>query len=138
MTMQMLFDLLARSCLSSRPSRYPTDWQEAAVAFCEAKVPHISNLQTYGNSSHSQGRQHLGAFFNFVAYYIIALPLGITLAFNEKTNMGLQGLWIGTNSSVSWRNILIWSFIVSRTGCWPHGCWGERIPCSLARYRLGF
>jgi len=32
--------------------------------------------------------------FNLVAYYILALPIGITLAF--KTNLGLQGLWIGT------------------------------------------
>lgn len=39
------------------------------------------------------GRQHLGAMFNLVAYYILALPIGITLAF--KTDLGLQGLWIG-------------------------------------------
>jgi Na+-driven multidrug efflux pump len=31
--------------------------------------------------------------FNLVAYYILALPIGITLAF--KTDLGLQGLWIG-------------------------------------------
>ena len=39
------------------------------------------------------GRQHLGAFFNIIAYYVLALPLGITLAF--KFSQGLQGLWIG-------------------------------------------
>jgi MATE family multidrug resistance protein len=39
------------------------------------------------------GRQHLGALFNIIAYYILALPLGITLAFYSK--LGLQGLWIG-------------------------------------------
>jgi Na+-driven multidrug efflux pump len=42
------------------------------------------------------GRQHLGAAFNLVAYYILALPIGITLAF--KTGLGLQGLWIGAHS----------------------------------------
>jgi MATE family multidrug resistance protein len=41
------------------------------------------------------GRQHLGAFFNIVAYYVLALPMGITLAFHPKTHLGLQGLWIG-------------------------------------------
>ncbi|KAL0945479.1 hypothetical protein HGRIS_000965 [Hohenbuehelia grisea] len=41
------------------------------------------------------GRQHLGAFFNIVAYYVIALPMGITLAFHSKTHLGLHGLWIG-------------------------------------------
>ena len=48
-----------------------------------------------GGVLRGQGRQHLGALFNIVAYYIIALPLGITLAFHSKTRMGLQGLWIG-------------------------------------------
>ncbi|KLO17753.1 MOP flippase [Schizopora paradoxa] len=42
-----------------------------------------------------RGRQHLGALFNFVAYYIIALPLGIALAFLPQVHLGLQGLWIG-------------------------------------------
>lgn len=39
------------------------------------------------------GRQHLGAIFNIVAYYVIALPLGIFLAF--KRSQGLYGLWVG-------------------------------------------
>ena len=41
------------------------------------------------------GRQHLGALFNVIAYYILALPLGITMAFHPKLALGLQGLWIG-------------------------------------------
>ncbi|KAI0669144.1 MOP flippase [Trametes maxima] len=48
-----------------------------------------------GGVLRGQGRQHLGAFFNLIAYYVLALPLGITLAFNAKTHLGLQGLWIG-------------------------------------------
>ncbi|THU97692.1 MATE efflux family protein [Dendrothele bispora CBS 962.96] len=46
-----------------------------------------------GGSLRGLGRQHLGAIFNFVAYYVIALPLGIGLAFRH--GKGLQGLWIG-------------------------------------------
>ncbi len=41
----------------------------------------------------SLGRQHLGAIFNLVAYYVLALPMGVSLAF--RTDLGLQGLWIG-------------------------------------------
>ncbi|KAL0954080.1 hypothetical protein HGRIS_005227 [Hohenbuehelia grisea] len=48
-----------------------------------------------GGVLRGQGRQHLGAFFNIIAYYVLALPLGITLAFHPKTHLGLQGLWIG-------------------------------------------
>ncbi|KDQ51770.1 hypothetical protein JAAARDRAFT_40799 [Jaapia argillacea MUCL 33604] len=46
-----------------------------------------------GGVLRGQGRQHLGALFNIVAYYVLALPMGITLAF--RTQLGLQGLWIG-------------------------------------------
>lgn len=42
-----------------------------------------------------QGRQHLGAFFNIVAYYVLALPMGLILAFHPRADLGLQGLWIG-------------------------------------------
>ncbi|KAI0087217.1 MATE efflux family protein [Irpex rosettiformis] len=48
-----------------------------------------------GGVLRGQGRQHLGALFNLVAYYVLALPLGITLAFHPRTHLGLQGLWIG-------------------------------------------
>lgn len=43
----------------------------------------------------SIGRQHLGALFNIVAYYVLALPIGISLAFHPHFELGLQGLWIG-------------------------------------------
>lgn len=47
------------------------------------------------------GRQHLGALFNIIAYYILALPLGITMAFHRKIGLGLQGLWIGKRLNLS-------------------------------------
>ncbi|KAF8555685.1 MATE efflux family protein [Imleria badia] len=46
-----------------------------------------------GGVLRGQGRQHLGAFFNIIAYYVLALPIGITLAFRQ--HLGLRGLWIG-------------------------------------------
>lgn len=46
-----------------------------------------------GGVLRGQGRQHLGAAFNIVAYYVLALPLGITLAF--QWGYGLPGLWVG-------------------------------------------
>ncbi|KAF8522435.1 MATE efflux family protein [Hysterangium stoloniferum] len=46
-----------------------------------------------GGVLRGQGRQHLGAVFNLVAYYVLALPLGLTLAFIY--DQGLSGLWIG-------------------------------------------
>lgn len=63
-----------------------------------------------GGVLRGQGRQHLGAAFNLVAYYVLALPLGLALAFRfEQGNCphcsdyqrmliphpGLSGLWLG-------------------------------------------
>ncbi|XP_065198338.1 multidrug and toxin extrusion protein 1-like [Sycon ciliatum] len=39
------------------------------------------------------GRQRHGAIMNFVSYYIVALPLGIPLAF--YTGLSYKGLWLG-------------------------------------------
>jgi len=30
-----------------------------------------------------------------VAYYVLALPVGLGLAFHPRTHLGLQGLWVG-------------------------------------------
>ena len=43
----------------------------------------------------ASGRQHLGALFNLAAYYVLALPVGLSLAFYSKIYSGLEGLWIG-------------------------------------------
>ncbi|KZV70010.1 MATE efflux family protein [Peniophora sp. CONT] len=46
-----------------------------------------------GGVLRGQGRQHLGAVFNIIAYYVLALPIGISLAF--RYGFGLAGLWTG-------------------------------------------
>jgi MATE family multidrug resistance protein len=58
------------------------------------------------------GRQALSAKLNFVAYYIIGIPVGYFLAL--PLGMGVEGLWIGMsaglfaistlNSMVIWRS----------------------------------
>lgn len=49
-----------------------------------------------GGVLRGSGRQYIGAIMNFVGYYIIGLPLGITLAL--KVEWGALGLWIGMAS----------------------------------------
>lgn len=39
------------------------------------------------------GRQAKAAFVNFLSYYVVGLPLGITLALVVK--LGTKGMWIG-------------------------------------------
>ncbi|KAG1860551.1 MATE efflux family protein [Suillus tomentosus] len=73
---------------------------EDVVQLVSRVMPLVASFQiadalanSCGGVLRGQGKQHLGAVFNLVAYYILALPIGITLAF--KTDLGLQGLWIG-------------------------------------------
>ncbi|KAI3600723.1 mate efflux family protein [Moniliophthora roreri] len=75
---------------------------DSVVRLVSKVMPLVASFQisdglagSCGGGLRGQGRQHLGAIFNFVAYYIIALPMGITLAFHQNTQLGLQGLWIG-------------------------------------------
>lgn len=35
-----------------------------------------------------------------MAYYVLALPVGLSLAFHPRTHLGLQGLWVGTYSCI--------------------------------------
>ncbi|EGG13112.1 uncharacterized protein MELLADRAFT_73831 [Melampsora larici-populina 98AG31] len=49
--------------------------------------------QSCGGTLRGVGLQHVGAIVNIIAYYLIALPLGIALAF--WASMGLPGLWLG-------------------------------------------
>lgn len=80
---------------------------DLAVAELVSKVmPLVASFQvadglvgSCGGVLRGQGRQELGALFNLVAYYILALPVGITLAFHSRFQLGLQGLWIGMPGS---------------------------------------
>jgi len=77
--------------------------EDADVVMLVSKVmPLVASFQiadglvgSCGGVLRGQGRQHLGAIFNLVAYYVLALPVGISLAFHPRTHLGLQGLWIG-------------------------------------------
>jgi len=76
--------------------------EEDVVRLVSKVMPLVASFQiadglvgSCGGVLRGQGRQHLGALFNLVAYYILALPVGITLAFHPRTHLGLQGLWIG-------------------------------------------
>ncbi|EPQ52991.1 MOP flippase [Gloeophyllum trabeum ATCC 11539] len=73
---------------------------QAVVTLVSKVMPLVASFQvadglagSCGGVLRGLGRQRVGALFNFVAYYVLALPMGISLAF--RTSLGLQGLWIG-------------------------------------------
>lgn len=73
---------------------------EAVVRLTAQVLPYVALFQiadglngSCGGSLRGTGRQHLGAAVNLIAYYCLALPLGIYLAFPRS--WGLAGLWVG-------------------------------------------
>ncbi|KZT30058.1 MATE efflux family protein [Neolentinus lepideus HHB14362 ss-1] len=73
---------------------------QAVVSLVSKVMPLVASFQvadglagSCGGVLRGLGRQRVGALFNFVAYYVLALPVGLSLAF--RTDLGLQGLWIG-------------------------------------------
>ena len=50
------------------------------------------------------GRQHLGMLFNFMAFYLVGVPLGALLVFVAKID--LPGLWLGLAASDSFSAVL--------------------------------
>ncbi|THH12588.1 hypothetical protein EW146_g7558 [Bondarzewia mesenterica] len=74
--------------------------EEEVVRLVSKVMPLVASFQiadglagSCGGVLRGQGRQHLGALFNIIAYYVLALPMGICLAF--RYDLGLEGLWIG-------------------------------------------
>ena len=70
------------------------------VALVAEVLPYVAAFQIFdgwaqscGGVLRGMGKQKIGAGVNLVAYYLLALPVGIWLAFN--TGLGLAGLWIG-------------------------------------------
>ncbi|KZT63964.1 MOP flippase [Daedalea quercina L-15889] len=106
------------------------------VALVSRVMPFVASFQiadgvagSCGGVLRGQGRQHLGAVFNLVAYYVLALPLGITLAFHPRTHMGLQGLWLG--QVVALFIVGLGEYIV----VWLGTDWDKEIQYSIERNR---
>lgn len=61
-----------------------------------------------GGSLRGMGRQHIGAVVNIVSYYLVALPLGIYLAFH---GWGLAGLWMGQCIALYLVGFIEWAIV---------------------------
>ena len=78
------------------PALYSDD--EAVLTLAAATLPIAAAFQLFdgiqvvgGGILRGQGNSRPAAIFNFVAYYLIALPVGYVFAFDLKE--GIAGLW---------------------------------------------
>lgn len=93
--------------------------EENVVSLVSEIMPWVAAFQiadgvagSCGGSLRGMGNQHLGAVVNLVSYYVIALPLGIYLAFGH--GYGLAGLWVGQCVALFLVGILEWGIIAVR------------------------
>ena len=56
------------------------------------------------------GRQCIGAINNFIGYYVITLPLSISLMF--FADMGLEGYWLGLSTGSTIQSVFLFIFVV--------------------------
>lgn len=121
--------------------------EAATIAKVASVIPLVASFQIFdgwaasnGGTLRGMGKQYIGASANLVSYYVLALPMGIYLAFRytgpgsgwgdstRETGMGLKGLWIGNASALGLVGIIEW-IIVSWTR------WDTEIDRASARGR---
>jgi len=73
------------------------------------------------------GRPALGSYVQLVCYYVVGLPLGMSLAF--KTGWGLMGIWVGMVVAMVLIGIVM-VVVVTRVG------WDEAIEEAKARNEM--
>lgn len=107
--------------------------EAATIAKVASVIPLVASFQVFdgwaaanGGVLRGMGKQHVGAAANLISYYVLALPMGIYLAFHYKgpgsswgddareVGMGLRGLWIGNASALCLVGVAEW-LIVSWT-----------------------
>ncbi|KAK9464151.1 mate-domain-containing protein [Lipomyces oligophaga] len=93
-------------------------------------VPYVAIFQiadginaSCSGSLRGMGRQHIGALINSAAYYVLALPLGIYLAFHGR---GLSGLWAGQCIALYIAGTLEFSVVMSTN-------WTKEVDNALSR-----
>jgi MATE family multidrug resistance protein len=104
--------------------------EAATVAKVASIIPLVAAFQVFdgwaasnGGSLRGMGKQHIGAAANLVSYYVLALPMGIYLAFRyqgpgsdwgdstREVGMGLRGLWLGNASALCLVGISEWLYV---------------------------
>jgi len=67
---------------------------------------------TAGSVLRSLGLHTTGALINLTSYYIIGLPFGLWLTFEQRFDLGLRGLWIGLSIALLYASVaslvLVW------------------------------
>lgn len=95
---------------------------ERVIRLTAEVMPYVALFQiadglngSCGGSLRGMGRQHIGAAVNIVSYYLLALPLGIYLAFH---GWGLSGLWVGQCIALYLVGFFEWAIVAFSN--WEH------------------
>uniref|UniRef100_A0A1I8HYF4 Multidrug and toxin extrusion protein n=1 Tax=Macrostomum lignano TaxID=282301 RepID=A0A1I8HYF4_9PLAT len=75
-----------------------------------APFPYVDGLSaTASGVLKGSGRQFIGAVVNLIAYYAVAIPIGIPLSL--LTKMEIRGFWVGLLIGLSFETVVFWIII---------------------------
>nr|GMD49991.1 protein DETOXIFICATION 14-like [Ipomoea batatas] len=97
---------------SSRVLGYAFSNEKAVVDYLREMVPFVCLLLTMdciqavlSGVARGSGWQHLGAYVNLGAFYLVGMPVAIVLGF--VVHLKGKGLWIGLNSGATVQSLLL-------------------------------
>ncbi|XP_009188124.1 multidrug and toxin extrusion protein 1 isoform X3 [Papio anubis] len=82
---------------------------------------------TSGGVLRGSGNQKVGAIVNTVGYYVVGLPIGITLMF--ATKLGVMGLWSGIIICTVFQAVCFLGFIIQLN--WKKACQQAQVHANL-------
>ncbi|XP_027482236.1 multidrug and toxin extrusion protein 1-like isoform X1 [Zalophus californianus] len=127
------FCVLLLSCKDVVGYIFTTDREIIALVAQVIPISAISHLFealacTGGGVLRGSGNQRVGALVNTIGYYMIGLPVGISLMFTAR--MGVVGLWSGIIICVITQSLCFLSFIAQLD--WEKACEEAQIHANLS------
>lgn len=77
--------------------------------------------------SRGSGWQHVGAYINLGAFYLVGLPLGLVLGF--VVHLRAKGFWLGIVSGTAVQSVLLTLIAVTTD-------WRKQVFCSINQYAV--
>ncbi|XP_054427135.1 multidrug and toxin extrusion protein 1 isoform X2 [Pteronotus mesoamericanus] len=130
----VVFCVLLLSCKDLVGYIFTTDRDIIALVARVVPIYAVSHLFeslacTGGGILRGSGNQKVGAIFNAIGYYVIGLPIGISLMFTTK--LGVIGLWAGIILCTACQAVCFLGFIARLN--WDRACQQAQIHANMKR-----
>ncbi|KAM7067442.1 multidrug and toxin extrusion protein 1 isoform 1-T1 [Molossus nigricans] len=126
------FCVLLLSCKDLVGYIFTTDGEIIALVARVVPIYAVSHLFeglacTGGGILRGSGNQKVGAIFNVIGYYVIGLPIGISLMF--ATSLGVLGLWSGITICTMCQAVCFLGFVARLN--WERACQQAQVHANM-------